>query len=119
LVVATLVKAAQVKPDLRNVRVDADSTRVRIKSVTELVDLEVKDTNRTPKGGVTAISVNRLLVGFVRLIVLLTGHVCTAEEVPALSVRRVSFQTLSQVLDGKLLVLKRRSILVIQPPQLL
>jgi hypothetical protein len=86
LVVATLVKAAQVKPDLRNIRVDADGTGVCIKSVTKLVDLEVKNPNRTPKGGVTAIAVNRLLVGLVRLVVLLASHVRTAEEVPALGV---------------------------------
>jgi hypothetical protein len=86
LVVATLVKAAQVKPDLGNIRVDADGTGVCIKGVTELVDLEVKNPNRTPKGGVPAIAVNCLLVGLVRFIVLLASHVRTAEEVPALSV---------------------------------
>jgi hypothetical protein len=42
--------------------VDADGTGVCIKGVTELVDLEVKYPNRTPKGGVPAITVNCLLV---------------------------------------------------------
>ncbi|KAG1773663.1 hypothetical protein EV702DRAFT_1048218 [Suillus placidus] len=57
-----LVKAAQVKPDLGNIRVDADGTGVCIKGVTELIDLEVKSPNRTPTGGVPAIAVNCLLV---------------------------------------------------------
>jgi hypothetical protein len=35
LVVAALVKAAQAKPDLRDIRVDTDGTRICIESVTE------------------------------------------------------------------------------------
>ena len=34
LVVAALIKVAQVKPDLRDIRVDTDGTRICIESVT-------------------------------------------------------------------------------------
>jgi len=40
-----LVKATQGKPDLRDIRVDTDGTRICIESV--LVDLEVKYGERT------------------------------------------------------------------------
>lgn len=45
LVIATFVKASEVKPNFRNVWVDANGSRIGIKCVTELVDLEVEDTN--------------------------------------------------------------------------
>lgn len=48
--------------------------------------LEVKNTNGTPKSGDVAITVNCLLVGLIGLVVLLAGHVSTTEEVAALSV---------------------------------
>jgi hypothetical protein len=106
LVVATLVKAAKVKPYLRYVRIDADSTRVCIKSVTVLIDLKIENADRAPEGRITTITVNRLLISLVCFVVLLTGHVCPSEEVPTLSVMRVSFQTSCQICDGGFLVLK-------------
>jgi hypothetical protein len=45
LVVAALVQTSKVEPDLRDVRIDANCTRVCIKCITELIDLEVKNTN--------------------------------------------------------------------------
>jgi len=86
LVVAALVKAAQVKPDLRDIWVDADGTRICIKSVTELVDLKVEYSNRTPKGGVPTVTINSLLVSFICLIVLLASHISTTKKIPALGV---------------------------------
>jgi hypothetical protein len=43
-------------------------TRICIKSITKLVDLEVKYANRTPKGGIPAVTVNHLLVSLVSLV---------------------------------------------------
>ena len=137
LIVAALVETAQVEPDLRDVRVDAYSAGVCVKRIAVLVDLEVKDANRTPKSGIPTIPVHGLLVGLVRLVVLLTSHIRPAKQVPALCVTRfcgivsvhwirsgtfdqlTGLKALRQVLDSKLLVLERGAVLVVQPPQLL
>jgi hypothetical protein len=86
LVVARLVQSAQVIPNFRNVRVQANCTRVGIQSIAVLVDLVVKNTNRAPEGRVAAIAIDRLLVSFVRLGVFRHGHVATTEKIPTLSV---------------------------------
>ena len=86
LVVARLVQRTKVIPDLRNVRVEADGTRVRVKRVAVLVDLVVKNTNRTPECWVATVTVYSLLVGFVGLGVFLLRHVASAKKVPALGV---------------------------------
>ena len=89
LVIAALVQATEVEPDLRDVRVDADRPRVRIQCVTELIDLEVENADGAPEGGISPVAVDGLLIRFVCLVVLLTCHVCTPEEIPALGIRRV------------------------------
>lgn len=42
LVVAALIETAEIEPDFRDIWVNADCTRVGIKSVPELVDLEIE-----------------------------------------------------------------------------
>lgn len=49
----------------------------------------------------------------------MTRHVSTAQEVPALGIRRVCFETFRQILDSEVLVLKRRTILMVEPSELL
>lgn len=119
LVIAALVQAAEVEPDLRDVGVDADGPRVRIQCVAELIDLKVEDADGAPEGRVSAVAVDGLLISFVCLVVLLTCHVSTPEEIPALGIRRVCFETLCEILDGEFLVLEGRPVLVVEPSELL
>jgi hypothetical protein len=86
LVVARLVQGTQIIPDLRDVWVQANRTRVSVKRIAVLVDLVIEDTNRAPEGGVATIAVDRLLVGFVCLWVLSLRHVAATEQIPALSI---------------------------------
>jgi len=119
LIVAAFVETSEVKPHFGNIGVDADGTRVRVESVAELVDLEVQDTDGAPERRVTSITVDGLLIRFVCLVVFLTCHVRTTEKIPTLGIRRICFETLCQVLNGGILVLEGRAILMIQPPKLL
>lgn len=89
LVVATLVQTPKVKPNLRDIGVDANGAGVGIQGVPVLVDLEVQNTDRTPESGVTAVAVDCLLIRFVGFVVFLTGHVGTTKKVPALGIVRV------------------------------
>jgi len=41
LIVAAFVETAEIKPDFRHIGVDADSTRVGVKRISKLIDLEV------------------------------------------------------------------------------
>ena len=86
LLVAALVERAQVEPNLGDVWVQPDRTRVGVEGVLELVDLEVEDTDGDPKCRIATVAVDGLLVRFVGLVVLLRGHVGTSKEIPALSV---------------------------------
>ena len=86
LVVAGLVQRTKIVPNLRNVGVEANRTRVRVKRVAVLVDLVVENTDRAPEGRVATVAVDCLLVRFVRLGVLLLRHVASTEKVPALGV---------------------------------
>lgn len=88
LVVAALVQAAKVEPDFGDVRIDADGAGISVERVAVLVDLEVQDANGTPESRVAAVTVHGLLICFVRLVVLLTGHVRAPEKIPALGVAR-------------------------------
>ena len=54
-----------------------------------MVDLEIEDADGTPEGGVSPVSVNRLLISLVCLVVLLAGHVRAAEQVPTLRIGRI------------------------------
>jgi len=86
LIVATFVEASEIEPDFRDIRVYSDRTRISVKGVTELVDLEVENANRAPKCGVAPISVHGLLIRFVGFVVFLAGHVGPTKQVPTLSV---------------------------------
>lgn len=119
LVVAALVQAAQVKPHLRDVWIDSDGSRVCVERIAELVYLEIEYADGAPEGGIPAIAVDGLLISFVCLVILLTCHIRSPEEIPTLSIGRVCFETLGQELDGKFLVLERRSLLVVEPAELL
>lgn len=85
----------------------------------ELVDLEIHDANRAPEGWIAAVTKYSLLVRVVCQVVILVGHICTAQKIPTLCVLRVSFQTLCQILNSNVLILEGRSILEVQPAQLL
>ena len=86
LVVAGLIQRTEIVPDLRNVRIEANSARVRVKRIAILIDLVVEDTNRTPERRVAAVTVDCLLVGFIRLGILLLRHVASAKKVPTLGI---------------------------------
>jgi hypothetical protein len=64
-------QCAKVVPNLRDVRIESDGTRVRIKCVAILVNLVVKYSNGTPECRISTVTVHRLLVGLVRLGVFL------------------------------------------------
>jgi hypothetical protein len=64
-------QSTKVIPNLRDIWVKSNSTRIRIKSVAILVDLVVQHTNTAPKCWVSAVTVHSLLIGFVRLGVFL------------------------------------------------
>lgn len=89
LVVARLVQASQVVPDLADIRVKADRARVRVESISVLVDLVVEHTDGAPERRISAISVDGLLIRLVGLVVSLTCHEGTTEEIPALSIAPV------------------------------
>lgn len=86
LIVARLIQRTKIIPDLGNVGVEANGTRVCIKRVTVLIDLVIQHTNRAPECRIATITVHSLLVGFVSLRVLLLRHVASAKQVPALRV---------------------------------
>ena len=86
LVIAAFIQATEVKPDLKDVWADADSPQVHSQCVTELIDLEVENTDGIPKGGILPVVVDGLLIHFVCLIVLLTCHVCMPKEISALGI---------------------------------
>ena len=79
-------QSPEIVPHLRNVRVQANSTRVGVQRITVLVNLIVQYTNGAPKGWVPSVTVDRLLISFVRLGVLALRHVATTKEIPALGI---------------------------------
>ena len=89
LVVARLVKGAEVEPDFGEVGVDSDRARVGVEGVVELVDVVVEDADRAPEGGVLAVAVDCLLIRFVRLAKVVGRHVRAAEEVPGEGIVRI------------------------------
>lgn len=106
LVVTALVEASEIKPDFRDVRVYSDRTRIGVKGIAELVDLEVENADRAPKCGVAPISVHGLLVRFVGFVVFLASHVGPTKQVPTLSVCRIGFEAFCEVLDSQFLILE-------------
>lgn len=82
LIVARLVQRPEVEPHLCEVWVDPDRTRVGVERVVKLVDVVVKDTDRTPERRVLAVAVHGLLVRLVSFAEVVGRHVCSSEEVP-------------------------------------
>lgn len=119
LIVASLVKSTKVVPDLTDIGVDTDRLAISIQRIPELVDLEVKQTDRAPECGIPAVPVHSLLIGLVGLAKVLLGHVATAHQVPGLRVRVVAFDGTRQEGDGEILVHERSLLLVIEPSELL
>jgi hypothetical protein len=79
LVVAALIEATEIKPDLGDVRVDTDSPRVSVQGIAILINLEIQDANGTPERWVATVSVDSLLICLVRFVVFLACHVCTSQ----------------------------------------
>lgn len=119
LVVAAFIEAAEVEPHFGDVGVDPNGAGVSVECIAVLVDLEVENTYGAPERRVATVTVDRLLICFVRLVILLTRHVSAAQEVPTLSIGRVSLEAFGQVLNRRVLILEGRTILMIQPPKLL
>ena len=89
LVITALVQGAKVEPDFGDVRVDTNGTGGSIEGVVVLVDLEVQNADGVPECRFSAVVMRSLLVCFVRLVVLGSGHIRTTEQVPALRIRRI------------------------------
>lgn len=64
-------QSTKVVPDLGNVRIKADSPRVRVQSVAILVDLVIQNTYAAPECRVLTVTIDCLLIGFVCFGVLL------------------------------------------------
>ena len=79
-------QCSEIVPNFRNVRVEADGTRVRIECVTVLVDLVVQDSDGAPECWIASVTIDSLLVCLVRLGILLLRHVAASEKIPALGV---------------------------------
>jgi hypothetical protein len=58
-------QGTEVVPHLRNVRVQANSSGVRVKSIAVLVDLVVQHTNTAPERRVAAVTIHGLLISFI------------------------------------------------------
>lgn len=119
LVVARFVQRTQIEPDLGDVRIDPNRTGVGVEGVPVLVDVVIEDADGAPECGVAAIPIDGLLVGLIRFLVLLNSHIGSAEKVPALRIAAISLEGFSQTLDRHVLIHKRGSRLVVQPPELL
>jgi hypothetical protein len=48
----------------------------------ELIDVVIQYSDRTPEGGILAISINRLLIRFVRLIKITRRHISPSKQIP-------------------------------------
>lgn len=86
LFTTTTYQCTKIVPNLGDVGIQTNGTRVCIKSVTVLIDLVVQNTDGAPECWVPAITINSLLVGLVRLWVFLLRHVAAAQQIPTLSV---------------------------------
>ena len=79
-------QSAKVVPDFGDVWIQADSTGVSVQRIAVLIDLVIQHSDRAPEGRIPAITVNGLLVCFVRFWIFLLCHVTSAKEIPALCV---------------------------------
>lgn len=86
LIVARFVQCSKIIPNLGDVGVESDGTRIGVQSIAILIDLVVQHANTAPECGVTSIAVDSLLVSLVCLGILLLGHVASAKKVPALCI---------------------------------
>lgn len=71
LIVAGLVQSSKIIPDLGYIRIKANGPGVRIKRVPILVDLVIEYANGAPESRVSAVTIDSLLIGLVRLGILL------------------------------------------------
>lgn len=72
-------QSPKIVPHFGNMGVQAYSPRVSVKCIAVLIDLVVKNTNRTPKGRVPPISVHGLLICFVGFREFMLRHVASAK----------------------------------------
>lgn len=86
LIITRLVKRAKIEPDFGDVGIDANSTRVGVKGIAELIDLVVEHANAAPERRIASVAVNGLLVGFVCFLVLGNAHVRPTEQIPTLGI---------------------------------
>lgn len=86
LVVATLVQSTEIIPYFGDVWVQANGPRIRVQSITVLVDLIVQHTNGAPECRVSPVAVNSLLIGLISLRILLLRHVAPPKQIPALRI---------------------------------
>lgn len=119
LVIAGLVKGAQIVPHLGNIGVDSNGSKVRVERVSKLIDLVIQNTNRAPKGRVVAVAIYSLLICFIRIVIFLLSHVTAAKKIPRLGVSGIGLERLGEVVDGNVLVGKGGVGLVIKPAKLL
>lgn len=85
-------QSSEIVPNLRDVRVQADGTRVGVQSIPILIDLIVENTDGAPEGGIATVAVYGLLVGLICLGVFLLRHVATTQKVPTLRIVVVFFR---------------------------
>lgn len=108
LVVASFIQGAQIIPHFGNVWIQTNSPRVSVKCITVLGDLVVEHTNGAPEGWVSGVTVNSLLERLVGSVEVTTDHVDTAQVVPRMSVTRIDFNRLGEVLESDVEVLLER-----------
>lgn len=135
-VVIMTYQCSEVIPHLRDVRVEADRTGVRVQGISVLVDLVVENTDGAPECGVSAITVDRLLVRFIRLGILCLRHIATSQEIPTLGIvvvldvlvecalrgterQLTSADRLLEIFDRKFLAFETAVLLVVKPAKLL
>lgn len=87
--ITSAYQGTKIIPNLGDVGIQAYSPRVCIKGIPVLIDLVVKHTNGTPKGRVTSVTVDGLLICFICLGEFVLRHVATTEQIPALCVSLV------------------------------
>jgi hypothetical protein len=119
LVVARLVQCAEIVPNLADVWVKADRTRVGIQSVSVLIDLIVKNADGAPEGRIATVTIDCLLIRLIRLVVLLASHESATQEVPTLGIGTIRLERLCEISHRLILIGKGSIALVVQPPKLL
>jgi len=60
-----------------------------IKGISELSDFRVEDSNGIPKGGVGAVPIDSLLIGFIGRSVGSQKDMCSAQKIPGEGIRGV------------------------------